>query len=706
MPKATAITGPKFKAWDPDTGLPLAGGKVYTYEAGGTVTNKATYADENQAAENTNPVILNDYGEADIYLAGSYSIEVKKPDGTLVWSKDPVSDASQLGLEWINEKTATQVSANQFSVVGDFTSLYVAGLRVRLYDAGYLYATVISTSYVAGNTIITVRVNDSTAITAGLATAWNSIVGPESIGDWASRRVYVNDYGSDATGVTSSVTAFQAAIDATPNSGVQHVYVPAGTYAGDMTTLSWGLRSHVIFVEDDGTVTYPDGAPLSRIYGSSSGLLSLFYNDTDSYVPYGIRSELTLTKPNVAGLAWSALFTVNVNATTGSNENSAIVARAINNGTSDDNMRAIDAVARDTTSGSIEYGATYPITPIAHNGACIAYEGNTFRTNVWDDSGKRGAGVQLTAGGGTECANGIEISATQNTTARTHDGVAQAGGASTITLAATAKGTDSWYNDRLVTIISGTGAGQVRLATGYVGATKVLTVDAAWTTVPDPTSTYLVYDRYWTGVWRRGIKIWDGALNPDVGVGLYVQSNCGYGSLVEGITQIADYAVVRTDTNTAKTLYSVGSSSGAVFEETVRGGDSAGPSSAVQYAKMQVVISDATAGAHSGYIRFYPAVSGTAEPAGYAVKIGAGVVIGDASTLTEQGISTVNINGGYYHTNNKVVGPRKAGWTAATGTATRTGFDTTTVTTAVLAEHVKALIDDLHSTAGHGLIGA
>jgi hypothetical protein len=55
---------------------------------------------------------------------------------------------------------------------------------------------------------------------------------------------------------------------------------------------------------------------------------------------------------------------------------------------------------------------------------------------------------------------------------------------------------------------------------------------------------------------------------------------------------------------------------------------------------------------------------------------------------------------------NQVVTTRKTGWATATGTATRTTFDTTTVTTQGLAERLKALIDDLHATAGHGLIGA
>lgn len=50
-----------------------------------------------------------------------------------------------------------------------------------------------------------------------------------------------------------------------------------------------------------------------------------------------------------------------------------------------------------------------------------------------------------------------------------------------------------------------------------------------------------------------------------------------------------------------------------------------------------------------------------------------------------------------------VVGSRKPGWSAATGTPTRSTFATGSVTLPQLAERVKALIDDLIS---HGLIGA
>jgi hypothetical protein len=59
----------------------------------------------------------------------------------------------------------------------------------------------------------------------------------------------------------------------------------------------------------------------------------------------------------------------------------------------------------------------------------------------------------------------------------------------------------------------------------------------------------------------------------------------------------------------------------------------------------------------------------------------------------------------YNSTGVRVVGARQTGWALATGTADRTTFATATVTLAELAQRVKALIDDLHATAGHGLIG-
>jgi hypothetical protein len=71
-------------------------------------------------------------------------------------------------------------------------------------------------------------------------------------------------------------------------------------------------------------------------------------------------------------------------------------------------------------------------------------------------------------------------------------GTAQAGAATAITLASTASAVNDYYNGLNVTLTGGTGSGQSRQVVGYVGATKVATVDSAWGTNPDVTSTYRV----------------------------------------------------------------------------------------------------------------------------------------------------------------------------------------------------------------------
>lgn len=101
-----------------------------------------------------------------------------------------------------------------------------------------------------------------------------------------------------------------------------------------------------------------------------------------------------------------------------------------------------------------------------------------------------------------------------------------------------------------------------------------------------------------------------------------------------------------------------------------------------------------------GAIYFYTRQIGSATVLAFRAGIGPGLVVGSASFT---GFGTVNIEGSYYVDAVQVVSNRRTGWTAATGTPTRTTFDTATVTLPQLAERVKALIDDAIS---HGLIGS
>lgn len=87
----------------------------------------------------------------------------------------------------------------------------------------------------------------------------------------------------------------------------------------------------------------------------------------------------------------------------------------------------------------------------------------------------------------------VNVTHFAGTAATLYDGVAQAGGSTSITLAATASSVTDFYKGRSIELVgNGTGAGQVRIITAYNGTTKVATVHTAWATTPDSTSWYLL----------------------------------------------------------------------------------------------------------------------------------------------------------------------------------------------------------------------
>lgn len=168
---AVSMIGPKFYAWDRN-GKPLAGGKLYTYQAR-TNTPKATYQSEDQEVENTNPVILNGEGYANVYLDGSYKMVLKDSKDAEIWSSDPVTSAQ--ANEWTNCFAATYVGPNAFKVAGNQTDIYIVGrtLRINNNAAEYEYTQVQSAVYAAGETSVVVT---DAVITTGLNSVCTSVV--------------------------------------------------------------------------------------------------------------------------------------------------------------------------------------------------------------------------------------------------------------------------------------------------------------------------------------------------------------------------------------------------------------------------------------------------------------------------------------------------------------------------------------------------
>lgn len=175
-----------------------------------------------------------------------------------------------------------------------------------------------------------------------------------------------------------------------------------------------------------------------------------------------------------------------------------------------------DVLCFDVVEGTYKFTGSLYIT-LSDNAARVAFNENGLAMQKSEDEGETwidvlyfdpvaktfrfDGTVMLDALSGLDLANPI-------IRLFTHRGTAQAGASSTITLATTASSTDDTYNNMDIVITSGTGSGQTRTITDYVGSTRVATVDEAWTTTPDDTSVYEV----------RGPAI-DATANNEQGIG-------------------------------------------------------------------------------------------------------------------------------------------------------------------------------------------
>lgn len=123
-------------------GDPLVGGQLYSYVAG-TSTPAATYTDEAGATPNTNPVVLDANGEADVWLgAGSYKFILTDSDDVVQWTVDDVSvddGSGALSSVWVEHAvTDAQAATDLTSETVNF-ALYSSAL----YDVEIIRGTTV-----------------------------------------------------------------------------------------------------------------------------------------------------------------------------------------------------------------------------------------------------------------------------------------------------------------------------------------------------------------------------------------------------------------------------------------------------------------------------------------------------------------------------------------------------------------------------------
>ena len=121
MATTTLAPTPKLQFFDLN-GAPLSGGLLYTYAAG-TTTPLASYTDSTGNFANTNPIVLDSRGEANVWLEGAiYKFALYTSVGVLIWTVDNIN-GSTFAFNATGDGTTTA-----FSVVNGLTAIYINGV--------------------------------------------------------------------------------------------------------------------------------------------------------------------------------------------------------------------------------------------------------------------------------------------------------------------------------------------------------------------------------------------------------------------------------------------------------------------------------------------------------------------------------------------------------------------------------------------------
>lgn len=121
-----------YTAFD-NNGDPLAGGLLYTYEAG-TTTPKQTFNSRDESSANTNPIVLDSAGRAQIWLdSGSYKFVQHNSDDVLVWETDDITGGAGnvFGSQVVNISSNKTINTTEENYIFNAT----AALTVTLPSA-------------------------------------------------------------------------------------------------------------------------------------------------------------------------------------------------------------------------------------------------------------------------------------------------------------------------------------------------------------------------------------------------------------------------------------------------------------------------------------------------------------------------------------------------------------------------------------------
>ncbi len=224
-------------------GVPLYGGKIYSYEAG-TTTPKATYTEANGLTAHPNPIILDSAGRVpggEIWLtsAQAYLFILKTSSEELIGTYDNlygIAAGAENAVTEVQIATAGQTSFVLTSMTytpGVFTlGVYIDSVN-QVVNNSYVETSATTVTFVSGlhvGAVVKFININSAATSSNLVTYLPGGASATTTSVQAKLRegISVLDFGADPTGVADSTSAFTAARAVT-----NRYFIPSGIYKLD-----------------------------------------------------------------------------------------------------------------------------------------------------------------------------------------------------------------------------------------------------------------------------------------------------------------------------------------------------------------------------------------------------------------------------------------------------------------------------------------
>ncbi len=220
-----------------NNGLPLAGGKIYQYQANSFSIQQSTYTDNTGLFANLNPIILDSAGRVPVTLFLStnlvYNLVLTDSNDNVLQNVDNVSGVLLTVNGMVPGSTAVWqlvtpapafVNSTSFTVTGDYTVEFAVGNRVQIGYSNntFSYGSVNAVAYNGTITQVTLT-NDSTVLNSGLTSvSWSAGTVAAPIVDagavtWELPTTYTNPItlGYKINSLSSSITGFQTLVNQT-----------------------------------------------------------------------------------------------------------------------------------------------------------------------------------------------------------------------------------------------------------------------------------------------------------------------------------------------------------------------------------------------------------------------------------------------------------------------------------------------------------